>query len=446
MSRDDPFFNDNDSDRTIVRPRPGGKLRNGMPQKPPVSTGQSAKAPSPPGGRIASPIRGINPILDAAARLLLIAGQLRDTISHPDPEGLRDQVAREVTNFENQARTEGVNSEQLFTARYLICTFLDEIVLSTPWGCQSGWSSQTLLSKFHNETGGGEKFFQILERLQQEPARNVELLELIFVCLSLGFVGKYRVQAGGQARVNDIQLQLMQTIHLQRGDFERDLSPHWRGEELRRNTLSRYLPLWVVGAIGGLSLFIVFFGFRLTLSNSAGPVIEELHNIGRYSPVLTTTASLSHLDTAEQIRLEKMLAQEIRKGLIYISGSAGKLSLVVPGDGLFAPAQANVERSRIPLLDKIALALNEVPGQILVTGHTDSDPIRGSLRLRFQSNWDLSQQRAQAVVAILSKEISSDSRLIAEGLADTEPLAPNDTAENKARNRRIEITLLSTGG
>ena len=441
MSNNDSFFNDDNSDRTIVRPRPGGQRRKVPRQTPPASMEQGTYNPAPVGGSI----KGINPILDAAASLLLIAGQLRDTVSHPDPEGLRNQVARELTNFENQARKKDVNSEQLFTARYLLCTFLDEIVLRTPWGTQSAWSNQTLLSKFHSETGGGEKFFQILERLQQEPARNVELLELIFVCIALGFLGKYQVQAGGQASVDDIQLQLMQTIRLQRGDFERDLSPPWRSEEIRRNPLARYVPLWVVGAVGGLLLFVLLFGFRLNLSSRSELVIEELHNIGRNAPRLTATAPLSPLTTDSRTRLEQMLIREIKQGLFYISRSEGNMSLVVPGDGLFVPGQANVADSRRPLIEKIALALSEVRGQVLVTGHTDSDPIRGSLRLKYQSNWDLSQQRAQAVVALLAQHIDSDSRLIAEGLADTEPLVSNDTAANKARNRRIEITLLSSG-
>ena len=445
MSNNDPFFNENNSDRTIVRPRPGGQRRDVAHQTPPVSKGQRPYNPPPLGKGISMPTKGINPILDAASRLLLTAGQLRDTVSHPDPEGLRSQIARELTNFENQARNEGVNSEQLFTARYLLCTFLDEIVLRTPWGAQSAWSRQTLLSKFHNETGGGDKFFQILDSLRQEPARNVELLELIFVCLSLGFVGKYRVQAGGQTSVDDIQLQLMQTIGFQRGDFERDLSPHWRGDEVRRNPLSRYVPMWVVGAVGGLLLFIILFGFKLNLGSKSEIVLEELHNIGRNTPKLAVTSS-SPLTRDSQVRLEQLLSREIRQGLIFMSRSAGNISLVVPGDGLFAPAQAYVEKGRRPLIEKIAIALSEVRGRILVTGHTDGDPIRGSLRLKYQSNWDLSQKRAEAVVALLAQNIDSGSRLIAEGLADTEPLVANDSAANKARNRRIEITLLSGGG
>jgi type VI secretion system protein ImpK len=78
-----------------------------------------------------------------------------------------------------------------------------------------------------------------------------------------------------------------------------------------------------------------------------------------------------------------------------------------------------------------------VPGQVLITGHTDSVPIRSA---RFPSNWHLSQERAKSVLQLLGDTVAP-ARLSAEGRADSEPVAPNDTKENKARNRRVEITL-----
>jgi type VI secretion system protein ImpK len=82
--------------------------------------------------------------------------------------------------------------------------------------------------------------------------------------------------------------------------------------------------------------------------------------------------------------------------------------------------------------------LNKVPGQVTVTGHTDDRPIRS---VRFPSNWHLSQERAVSVVRLMSKTIDNPARLKADGLADTFPVAPNDTPANRARNRRVEIIL-----
>jgi len=75
----------------------------------------------------------------------------------------------------------------------------------------------------------------------------------------------------------------------------------------------------------------------------------------------------------------------------------------------------------------------------LVTGHTDSSPIR---TVRFPSNWNLSQERADVVRGMLAARLAAPTRVRAEGRADTEPVAANDVAENKARNRRVEVMLL----
>ena len=96
-------------------------------------------------------------------------------------------------------------------------------------------------------------------------------------------------------------------------------------------------------------------------------------------------------------------------------------------------------------------ALDEIAAQwrgrrnvkIEAVDHTDSQPIRSA---RYPSNWHLSQDRARAVVQVLSRTVAPD-RMQAEGRADSEPLAPNDTPAGRARNRRVDVTLyVSAGG
>jgi type VI secretion system protein ImpK len=93
------------------------------------------------------------------------------------------------------------------------------------------------------------------------------------------------------------------------------------------------------------------------------------------------------------------------------------------------------------LLARIAQALNEVPGQVTITGHTDSEPIRTP---RFPSNWHLSQDRADAVKSEVTKTVKAD-RLRSEGRADSEAVADNGNAQGRAKNRRVEITLFVPG-
>ena len=89
-------------------------------------------------------------------------------------------------------------------------------------------------------------------------------------------------------------------------------------------------------------------------------------------------------------------------------------------------------------MQRIGAALEEVGGRIVVTGHTDNQPIRS---VQFPSNWHLSQDRAREVVSILETIVKDQSRLESEGRGDTEPVAQNDSAEGRALNRRVEVML-----
>jgi len=447
MSEDDPFFGSGDSDRTILRPTPGGRRGPAAPSAPspapaapqqpyaqqPQPYGQPAAQPQPIGG-LPDLSGGLNPLTSAATTLLALIAQLRDSASHPDPGSLFQHVSQEVQQFEAAARSKGEPSDVILGARYILCTAVDETVLNTPWGSQSIWATQTLLGAFHNETWGGEKFFQLLDRLIQEPARNLHLLELMYLCLSLGFEGKFRVQERGRAMLDSVQDNLYQTIRLHRGDIERGLSPRWQGVQDKRTPLARYVPLWVVAVVAAGLLLLVYWGFLLAVSSSANPVQAELAALGRNVPPLVRDRVFTPAPASD---LRDYLQNEIRAGLVQVTDVNRGQVVTMGGDGLFASGRSEVRTDSAPLLMAIADALNQVPGQVVVSGHTDNVPIRS---MRYPSNWVLSEERANAVRQILASRVAPE-RMTAQGLADTEPVAPNDSAANRALNRRVEITL-----
>src|SRR5580765_8189204 len=185
---DDPFIQ---PDATRVRPRPGAGRRTfvGSPR---------AQQPSPPPhetAAIAAPLTifggGLNPLVQAASPLLLLTAQIRETLSQMDVAGLRHHALEELRRFEEQARASGISNEVVLSARYTLCAGLDEAVLATPWGNQSEWSQHPLLVALHREAWGGEKFFDMLERISQDPSRYLDLMELQYLCLAFGFAGKF---------------------------------------------------------------------------------------------------------------------------------------------------------------------------------------------------------------------------------------------------------------
>jgi len=441
MDQDDPFqtVSGESGDRTVIRrPRPGGK----GPAAPPRPAPQASASPAPAYAAPYLPPRlGANKLETAASALLSLLGRLRDTPSHPDPAALKSGIIDKMRAFERKAEELGVEKETIFWARYALCTAIDEIVLSTPWGNQSVWRDQSLLVTLHNEGWGGEKFFQLLQKLLQNPARNLELLELMYICLAFGFEGRYRPLPDGFAQLQGVRDNLYRTIRNQHGESEPDLSAHWQGIVRRQNPLVQYVPLWVVLAISGVVLLLIYSGFSLSLNVKSDPLYAGLHNLARNvkTEVEREPPPPPAAKPVDTPTLRDLLMNEIAHGDLSVEEVEGGERVRIAGDGLFASGSVTVNERYLPLFKTIAAALQKLPGQILVAGHTDNRPIRS---LRYPSNWHLSKARAAAVAELLSIDLTQPERVRSEGLGEAEPLASNGTPEGRARNRRVEITLL----
>lgn len=449
MTIDDPFApTDGDGDRTLIRPMPGGRRSSsGAPPAPP-------RPASPPPVETApiSPGVGLNPLEAAAAPLLSLIMRLKNTASHPEPERLRSRMIDEVKEFMANARNAGIHEKTAFRARYILCTTLDEVVLNTPWGRASQWSENSLLITFHNETWGGEKFFELLDAIIQDPRKNLYLLELMYLCLAFGFQGRYRLLDNGRSRLEEQRERVYNAIRTARGEFERELAPHWRGGGEQRNPLIRYVPLWVVAAVAAALLLLAYATFNWLLNNASDPVLTALGGI-REEPVAMVrrggVVALPATPPKPQVNagyaqvtqnLRTFLDPQIRAGKVSVLEAADKTTVRINGDGLFDSGSANVKPEFLPLLVQISKELNTVQGKVLVTGHSDNIPIR---TLQFPSNWHLSKARADSVVAILAAGSANPGRFSSDGRADNEAVAANDTPQNRALNRRVDIILLA---
>ncbi len=428
MSQDDPFSLP-ESDHTIIMPTPGRRaaapqvtapaaVRDALPSEPPPETG------------------GLNPLLAAANPLLDIVPQLRATLQHPNPGGLRDFLAQGIKTFETRAQAGAVKPEKIIAARYALCTLLDETVASTPWGGSGTWAKQSLLVMFHNEGWGGEKFFQLLSKLAEDPAANRDLLELMYVCLALGFKGRYQVLDNGKEALDTLRERLAQMLRKQQGEYERALSPHWQGVNAERKTLFTALPLWI--ALGGLGLLMLgaYFGLNYLLNEKSDPVYAQIQALRVQSAA--PAAPPKAAPPAPKPRLAGFLEPEVRQGLVAVRDEANRSVVTILGDGLFAPGSATVAPAYLATLQRVAEALETQPGLVRVIGHTDNQPIRSA---RFPSNWHLSQDRAKAVMMLLKEKSRTPARYSSDGRADAEPLGPNSTAAQRALNRRVEIVL-----
>ncbi|MBV4538465.1 MULTISPECIES: DotU family type VI secretion system protein [Pseudomonas] len=433
MHSDDPQA----FDRTQFMPRPGGR----GPQ--PAAAAQPAPAPlNLPAEPLAlGQAQGLNPLEQAAGPLLALLTRLRNTIAHPAPASLRAQLLAYLRQFEERAEAAGVARNEVLLARYALCTALDEAVLSTPWGSSSDWSKQSLLITVHNEAWGGEKVFQLLEHCLQSPRERLNLLELLYLCTSLGFEGRYRVMNGGRAQLEALRERTASAIRSARGEVERELSPHWRGVTVTRDRLAQFVPPWVGLAVALALLLLVLFGLRLKLAADAEPVFRGIHALGEI-PVQAMDRPVVQAKPVERPRLAGFLADDIKAGRVSVEDAVDRSVVTIRGDELFASASASIKGDFEPLMLRIAEAVAKVKGNVRVSGHSDNRPIA---TLRFPSNWALSQARAEQVREILAARTGQPERFTAQGLSDTEPLASNDSAQGRAKNRRVEITVLAEG-
>ena len=441
MSDDNPFGEPDETERTIIRPSPGGR-RPAAPERT-VTPQAPRDAPPPTDPTVAAVLArsGLNPVVAAAAVLLGLASRIRGTPAQRDVEGLRDRVVRELKAFEANASAAGLPRELVRTAHYALCATIDDLVLSTPWGGQSSWPKRSMVSTFHNEVVGGERFYEILNHLVKNPGQSIDVLELMYVCLALGFEGRLRVTGRGTSEHSRVRESVYRVLRERRGDFERDLAPHWRGLAAAHRPLTSYIPPWVIGVATAALLMLIFMGFTYALNGDSDSIIAmgslppgNSVEIGRPAPVVAPVIQI-----VKQEQFSKFLEPEIKEGLVTVDENAQRILVRISGEGMFESGSDKLNKEFVPIMERIGKALETQPGVAVITGHTDNVPIK---KLRFPSNYHLSVARAESVKAIVDAELSDSSRVTSEGRGDNDPVASNDTADGRRKNRRIELVVL----
>ncbi len=142
--------------------------------------------------------------------------------------------------------------------------------------------------------------------------------------------------------------------------------------------------------------------------------------------------------------LYKAIKDSDLKDKLHITIEEKGMVISLPNDILFDSGEADVKPEMKPVLDQIAELLNSIDSPIQVEGYTDNVPVNNS---KYRSNWQLSAERAANVVQYLVDNYKiKPERLVAIGYGEYKPVASNETAEGRMKNRRISITLLYNGG
>ncbi len=332
-------------------------------------------------------------------------------------------------------------------AHYALCASIDDVVLNTPWGSTGVWDANSLVSSFHREVRSGERFFQLLGQMRQNPGLFLPVIELMYLCMSLGFQGQYRLAPRGPAELDRLREETYAIIVRQRQAPEPDLSLHWKGILAPYRGVRPTLPVWVAASLALVILAGLFIWLSTTLNAASDDLFARMLNAPPpRMPELIRVAPVKPLPPPPEPppvdRLCNFLKPEIDQGLVTVICTPPNPVVRILNRGMFASGSATVDPRFVPLLDRIGAGLKAEAGSVEVIGYTDNQPIH---TVQFPSNFQLSAARAQAARALIAHALGDPSRITAEGRGEADPLNKNATPEEREGNRRIEIVLHRPG-
>lgn len=421
---------------TVSRPRPGGRPSGPISEAPPRPVGRHGRPSgdttiefTPP------PVFERSALLDAAAPLLSLTPQLRYLDGKVNVPQLHLQAVQYCKNMQHALAQAEIKDSLCRETSYVLCALLDETVLNTPWGENSTWSQKTLLSIFHHETYGGQRFFDILAGALNAVPRNHDFIELLYLCLSLGFMGKYRIDPQGKVELEQLRAETYRVLQGAVDRFPDTLSADTKPESEIRRRLNSYLPLTLFAGVLALASFAAYAHWLFGLNQRSDQVHAALADlVPKPQPI-----GQEQPERPLVLTLRQLLAPEIQRGVLSIEDDGTRIRLVLQAEEMFASGRSDIDQGFYPVLDKIAKALEATTGRVVVAGHTDDRAIRTP---QFPSNWHLSLARASAVVKYMSAGAALQQRLLPEGRGATEPVASNATAEGRAQNRRVELEII----
>jgi type VI secretion system protein ImpK len=229
------------------------------------------------------PKAGLNPLVDLTGYMFSLLGKLKHLNAYKNPAQLQKELIQEINVFYDAIKTHNYNAEYIVVCRYILCATFDDILANTPWGGQGVWDNYSLLSAHNQDIDHHEKFFAILERALKEPAYYIDLMELMYISLSMGYKGSYRSTEHSQYQLEQITNTLYKHIRAYRGGFSKTLSPtplRFSRMMIKRTMELRYSLLIITGVTICIVMTIfIGLGYLMDkISNEAYRNITHIQN------------------------------------------------------------------------------------------------------------------------------------------------------------------------
>lgn len=214
---------------------------------------------------------------DLCSDCFMLILQLRATNEYGDAAVLRKKVMELLDDFERQGLTAGIEQAKVQASKFAIVSFIDETILGSEWDNKVEWLAEPLQLKLFNVFNAGEEFFIRLEQLKQRQRENADVLEVYFLCLSLGYRGKYQLEAPEQVRmiIDDLHQDLNQYL----GKAPELISPNGRPHDEIVNVVKERIPAWVIVVTAFSIGFFFYVIMSFIISGDAEDVIDSINKM-----------------------------------------------------------------------------------------------------------------------------------------------------------------------
>lgn len=222
----------------------------------------------------------INPLLECSASLFAYAALFKrsDRGARVNPK-FRRAIMTGFDEFERKAFEMKIPMQKVKEAKYALASYVDEAVLTSNWPGRMEWMSKTLQLTFFGEHIGGESFFKHLNALRRAGDRFVDVLEVYYVCLQLGFEGMYRLR--GLEQLMALQVDLRSQIESYRRYSDNRLSPNGTPHESVMATMRREIPYWVIGTVTVAFMFFTFLGYAVVSEEVAKGTDRDIASLSQ---------------------------------------------------------------------------------------------------------------------------------------------------------------------
>ncbi|HEX4917257.1 MAG TPA: type VI secretion system protein TssL, long form [Limnobacter sp.] len=443
MNTHDPFAAFG-GERTIIKPKLGMGFppQEATPQAQALSTPANSTQPKP--DLVYQQIKAqtlssySNPLIQRCSALLRMGHVVSAWPQFSSLGDLAHTWNTALAQIDSTLTGDARPPHERLACKYLLCTYLDECAANTPWGGSGSWANHSLLRTQFNETWGGEKCFLLLRQLMQNPVENRAMLELMAWVLSLGFRGKYHIETDGTIALEELRKTLYRTLYPARAGKPLH-PPCWQSMAPKANRVWQHVPLWLPVSAMLAGLLALFLTLYMPLNHRASNTFDALSSIRFPKPEFPSEV-MAAPPVQLGLELPIQLQEDIRSGALTLKQQGNRSIIIFTGDGLFESGSATVKDSAMGLIERVSEAVAKHPGTLTITGYTDNQAIRS---VRFPSNWQLSAERAQHVGNLMGPHLPNRA-IATEGAGAAAPIASNDTPAGRARNRRVEVTLLHT--